>query len=197
MNIFTMESVNLVCGDNDAGQPQPGSATFLSLRQLKLPNMEENYVEHVPGGGIAAIEIYTHINKLEATFTLAGMQPRVMGLLARGNVSREAQRYTAYGVVREQRTGAPMSAVAVMYGRVGSVNPTAIRRGDLMEHEFSIKGITRYKFTMQEDRNSPPTVVYDYDFFNNTLIVDGHAIYEQENGILGLFSAQVGLAETG
>ncbi|RZN24760.1 phage major tail tube protein [Bradyrhizobium sp. Leo121] len=116
MYVYTMESVNLVCGDNDAGQNQPGTATFLTLRQLKLPNLEENYVEHVAGGAIAAIEVFTHINRLEATFTLAGWQPRVMGLLARGNASRQAQRYTAHGVIREQRTGKPMKATGILWG---------------------------------------------------------------------------------
>lgn len=185
MYIYTMESANLVCGDNNAGEAQPGTSTYLTLRQLKLPNMEENYVEHVAGGAIAGIEIFTHMNRLEATFTLAGWQPRVMGLLARGNQSREAQRYTAHGVIREQRTGRPMKALATMWGRLGAANPTAFRRGDLMEHEFSIKGITHYELAMQEAAGAM-TQIYYWDYFENRLVVDGFNVYAQENAMLGL-----------
>lgn len=202
MYIYTLESVNLVCGDNEAGQSQPGAATYLTLRQMKLPNMEENYVEHNPGGGIAAIEIFTHINRLESTFTLAGWQPRIMGLLARGNASRQAQRYTAYGVLREQRTGKPMQARAVLWGRLGASNPTAFRRGDLMETEFTIKGITHYELYMEENASSDGSVsvmsqIYYWDFFENVLLVDGHNVFARENAILGISTDMSGLAEVG
>lgn len=191
MYIYTMESVNLVCGDHDAGENQPGTATYLTLRQLKLPNIEENYVEHVGGGAIAAVEFYTHINRLECAFTLAGWQPRVMGLLGQANSSRQAQRFTANGVIREQRTGTPMRAQAIMFGRLGAVNPGQFRRGDLMEHDFTIKGIVHYELAVEEVTSSDGsqtamTQMYYYDYFENTLIVDGVNVYGLENGLLGL-----------
>jgi phage tail tube protein FII len=160
---------------------------------LKLPNLEENYVEHVGGGAIAAVEFFTHINRLEATFTLAGWQPRVMGLLAQGNISREAQRYTAYGVIREQRTGTPMKAEAKMWGRLGAVNPGAFRKGDLMEHDFTIKGITHYELLVEElispdGSQRQMTQLYYWDYFDNQLVVDGQPVFERENALLGLFN---------
>lgn len=191
MYLYTMESVNLICGDNNAGQAQPGTSTYLSLRQLKLPNVEENYVEHAAGGAIAAVEFFTHINRLECTFTLAGWQPRVMGLLARGNASREAQRYTAHGVLREQRTGKPMKSLATIWGRLGAVNPTAFRRGDLMEHEFAIKGIMHYELAMEETLGSMTQIFY-WDYFENRLIVDGFNVFGAENAMLAIAADQVG-----
>ncbi len=192
--VYTMESVNLVAGNHDAGENQPGTSTYLTLRQLKLPNMEENYVEHVGGGAIAAIEFFTHINRLECTFTLAGWQPRVMGLLAKGNISREAQRYAAYGVIREQRTGAAMKSVAHIWGRLGAVNPGAFRKGDLMEHDFTIKGITHYELLVEEivspdGSQRQMTQLYYWDYFENQLVVDGVPVFEQENAIMGLFGS--------
>ena len=69
-----MESANLICGDTRSGQEcrAPGISTHLVLQELKLPAMEENYVDHAPGGAPIAIEMPTHMNKLEATFNLAG-----------------------------------------------------------------------------------------------------------------------------
>lgn len=201
MYVYTMESVNLVAGQHDAGENQPGTSTYLTLRQLKLPNMEENYVEHVGGGAIAAVEFFTHINKLECTFTLAGWQPRVMGLLAKGNISREAQSYTAYGVIREQRTGAPMRATAFMQGRLGAVNPGAFRKGDLMEHDFALKGITHYELRIEEitspnGSTRQERLMYYWDYFENALVVDGVSVFQRENAIMGIFNTVGGVTDT-
>lgn len=193
MYVYTMESVNLVAGNHNAGENQPGTSTYLTLRQLKLPNLEENYVEHVGGGAIAAVEFFTHMNRLEATFTLAGWQPRVMGLLARGNISREAQRYTAYGVIREQRTGAAMKAEATMWGRLGAVNPGAFRKGDLMEHDYTIKGITHYELRVEEiispdGSQRQMTQMFYWDYYENALVVDGVSVFQRENALMGIFN---------
>jgi phage tail tube protein FII len=185
MYVYTMEAVNLICGDNDQGESQPGHATYLTLRQLQLPKLEENYVEHVAGGSVMAFEVFTHMNRLEATFTLAGIQPRVIGLLGRGNSSRAAQRYTAHGVVREQRTGKPMKATAILWGRLGSASPSAFRRGDLLEHEFAIKGISHYELLMEEVTGTVSQLIY-WDYFTNALVVDGVDVYGYENGMLGI-----------
>lgn len=102
-NVFVMEAANLFCGDHD-----PTSSNHLLLQELKLPALEENYSDHAAGGAPIAIEVDTHINRLEATFNLAGWNPFVMTLI--GESRRERQVFTAYGVIRDRRLGDAIEA---------------------------------------------------------------------------------------
>ncbi|WP_130228254.1 hypothetical protein [Bradyrhizobium sp. Leo121] len=82
------------------------------------------------------------------------------------------------------------------------MNPTAFRRGDLMEHEFSIKGITHYELWMEENASadgsqSSVTQLYYWDFFENVLIVDGYNVFAQENAMMGITTDLTGQAEAG
>ena len=168
--IYVMESANLICGDTSgatfegSGMPAPGISTHLVLQELKLPGLEENYVDHAPAGAPVAIEVPTHFNKLEATFNLAGWDPNVMGLLGQEDVPHQV--FTAYGLIRDRRTAAALQAIAVMQGRLGRVNPTAFSKGNLMAHEYSIKSIVHYELWMQlAAGNNEPTEIYWWDFF--------------------------------
>ena len=169
--VYTMESANLICGDtrppNSGGAAgAPGISTHLVLQEMKLPGIEENYVDHAPGGAMVAIEIPTHINKLEATFNLAGWQPEVMQLVASNN--RTYQRFTVYGLIRDRRTAAAHQSLAIIEGRLGRVNPTAFSKGNLMAHEYSIKSITQYQLWMQmTPGNTKPNEIYYWDFFTS------------------------------
>ena len=174
-NVYVMESANLICGNArgpaaGGGQAQtaPGISTHLVLQELKLPGFEENTVDHAPGGAMVAIEVPTHINKLEATFNLAGWDPQVMGLLAQNDPMHQI--FTAYGLIRDRRTSDALQAIAVIQGRLGRVNPTAFSKGNMMAHEYSIKSIVHYKLVMQLDsNNNQPTIIYLWDFFTSRL----------------------------
>lgn len=173
--IYVMESANLICGNtrgpaSGGGQAQtaPGISTHLVLQELKLPGFEENNVDHAPGGAMVAIEVPTHINKLEATFNLAGWDPQVMSMLAQNNPMHQV--FTAYGLIRDRRTSNALQAIAVIQGRLGRVNPTAFSKGNLMAHEYSIKSIVHYELWMQIGAvNTTPTEIYYYDFFTSRL----------------------------
>src|SRR4029077_9622670 len=102
ITIYTMESANMLVGDTGDNASAPGISTHLTLQELKLPALEENYVDHNPGGAPLAIEIPTHMNKLECTFNLAGWDPKVMVYI--GQNARTYQRFTAYGLLRDRRT---------------------------------------------------------------------------------------------
>jgi len=127
--VYIMESANLFCGDHD-----PSASNHLVLQELKLPGLEENFVDHAAGGAPLAIEVDTRIQRLEATFNLAGWQPQVMSLLGQSN--RMRQTFTAYGLVRDRRSGEALEAKSIMEGRLGRVNPTNFRKGDLMSHHI-------------------------------------------------------------
>jgi phage tail tube protein FII len=166
--VYTMESANLICGDvtpNEQGAA-PGISTHLVLQELKLPGLEENYVDHTPGGAPIAIEIPTHMNKLEATFNLAGWDPGVMIFV--GQNIRTYQRFTAYGLIRDRRSSQALQATAIIEGRMGRVNPTAFRKGDLMAHEYSLRSIVHYELWMQMNADATPSEIYFWDFFTST-----------------------------
>jgi phage tail tube protein FII len=179
-NLYTMEAANLVCGDTGSGAA-PGVSTHLSILELKLPGLEEAYVDVLPGGAAIGIEVPMHINRLESTFNLAGWQPDVMTMIGRSE--RRLQTFTAYGLIRERRTGEGLQAMAVMWGRLGRSNPTNFRKGDLMAHEFSIRSITHYELYMQQSAqagNQNETTntrqmreIYYWDFFTSERRIDG------------------------
>jgi uncharacterized protein len=187
--VYTMESANLICGD--AGQrTAPGISTHLVLSELKLPALEENYVDHTPGGAPIGIEIPTHMNKLEATFNLAGWDPDVMVFIGQEQQDRY-QRFTAYGLIRNRRTSEALQAVAIMQGRLGRVNPTAFSKGTLMAHEFSIKSIVHYELWMQETSQSNASgwsakEIYWWDFFTSVRRVGARDLNDEMIRLLAI-----------
>jgi phage tail tube protein FII len=189
--VYSMESVNLICGDT-GNESQPGFSTHLMLNELKLPSWEENYIDHAPGGAPVAIEINSHLNRLECSFSLAGMQPDIMQLIARS--LRSTQSYTAYGLVRDQKTGNALKAQAIMWGRMGKVSPTNFRKGDKFGHEYSIRGIVHYELYMQAIGASGQIGVGDisldeiywWDFFEPAFRVGGFDIKAEERAMLGI-----------
>jgi P2 family phage contractile tail tube protein len=166
-----MESANLFCGDDD-----PTSSNHLVLQEIKLPGLEENYADHAPTGAPIAIEIDTHMIRLEATFNLAGWQTQVMTLIGESNKQR--QKFTIYGLIRDRRTGEALESIALLEGRLGRVNPTNFRKGDLQSHEFSIRGITHYELTIEDEE------IYAWDFFTSTRRIGGVDIDEDMRQIL-------------
>ena len=181
--LYTMESVNMICGDTgDAAAP--GISTHLEISELKLPSLEENYVDHTPGGAPVQIEIPMYMNKLEGTFTLAGWNPAVMSMI--GQQARALQRFTAYGLIRDRRTSQALQALAIFEGRLGRVNPTNFRKGDLMHHEYSIKSIVHYELYMQEVVGAEPSEIYFWDFFTSVRRVGEVDLNAEMNTILAI-----------
>lgn len=159
-NVFLMEAANLFCGDHD-----PSASNHLTLSELKLPGLEENYVDHVAGGAPVAIEVDTHINKLEAGFNLLGWTPAVMTMI--GTFTRAQQVFTAYGVIRDRRTGEALEAKAIMGGRLGKANPANWQKGSNQHFEYSIKGIVHYELYMDG------VEIYNWDYFLNMRRIGG------------------------
>lgn len=175
--LYIMESANLFAGDN-----RPDQSNHLALQEIKLPGIEENFVDHVAGGAPVGIRINTHINPLEATFNLAGWSPNVKTLI--GTWEQALQHFTAYGVIRDRLTGRAMRGQAIMWGRLSRANPTAFRKGDLQAHEYAINGLTHYELKMGDD------AIYLWDFFTNTLVVGGVDRNADTNTLLSIQGGQ-------
>jgi phage tail tube protein FII len=183
-NVYIMEAANLFCGDHD-----PTNSTHLTLTELKLPTIELNYSDHTPGGAPIGIEVDTHVNKLQATFNLAGWNPLVQKLMGRS--TRTHQTFTAYGAVRDRRTARLMSAVAVMQGKLAKIGPTAFSKGNIFGHEYGISGIVSYQLTLDREP------LFRWDFFENEWIVGDVDVNAEMNTVLRVNGSTVGAPPPG
>jgi phage tail tube protein FII len=182
-SIYTMEACNLICGDTgDASAP--GISTHLEITNLKLPALEFNYVDVTPGGAPVQIEVPMYINKLASTFTLAGWNPAVMSMLAQ--TARALQRFTAYGLIRDRRTGTALQAIAMFEAQLGRVNPTDFRKGDLQQFEYALHSIVHYELHMQETSGVEATEIYYWDFFTSVFRVGGTDVNADMNAVLAI-----------
>lgn len=169
--IYIMEAANLFCGDHD-----PTASKHLTLTELKLPSLEELYQDHHPGGSRVQIEVAVGIKKLEPTFKLGGWDPDLLSQFGLGATNPKV--FTAYGVVRDKRTGVASEAKAVIEGRLGKIDPEAFKRGDMMGHDYSINEVLHYELYFAEKEK-----LY-WDFFSTDWRIDGTSQNDDERRIL-------------
>jgi Bacteriophage tail tube protein len=151
---------------------------------LKLPGLEESLVDHTAGGAPVQIEIPMFQTRLEATFNLVGWNPGVMGMFA--SATRALQRFTAYGLVRDRRTGLALQGMAFFEARLSRVNPTAFRKTDLMQMEYALRSIVHYELYLQETVGAQPSEIYFWDFFTSTRRVGTENLNAEHNQILAI-----------
>lgn len=154
-SLRTLEAANLFCGT--------GPSNHLRLLNVKLPVMQETYLDYHPGGAPVAIEIDVVLNKLSCDFTLAGWTPEVDILLAAWLAS--SNMFWMYGALRDRVTGNLFQAEAKMFGRLGHVEQEAFQRGATNQFKYTIRGIISYQLSIAG------AMVYDFDFFNNRFLV--------------------------
>lgn len=171
--VLTMEAANLFCG---AAPSDVNASNHLLLTELKLPGLDEQYVDHRPGGSPIAIEIDTIIARLESTFVLMGWAPQVAELV--GSWQQNQNQFYAYGVVRDRMTGEATQSMAIMKGRLGRADPQNWRRGDVMHWNYAIRSITHYELYLAGEQ------IYYWDFFNNIRVVGGVDMNADINALL-------------
>jgi P2 family phage contractile tail tube protein len=169
--IYLMEAANLFCGDDD-----PTASKHLTLTELQLPNLQEAYQDHQPGGSRVQIEVAVGIQKLEASFKLAGWDPDLLAQFGLGASARK--KFTAYGVIRNKRSGAAIEAKAVLEGRLGAASPEAFTRGEMQGFDYSISEILHYELHFEG------TETYYWDFFTSDWRVNGVSQNADERTIL-------------
>jgi len=169
--LYIVEAANLFCGDHD-----PKNSQHLAIRELQLPTLQAIYADHHAGGARVQIEVEVGIQKLEPTFRLAGFDPNVLTQF--GLNSKIKHIYTAYGEVKDRRTGVSYELKAVMEGRLGKVEPDAFQRGELMTHDYAINEVTHYEVWFDNKEK-----IY-WDFWTNTWRVDGVDQNATTNSIL-------------
>jgi len=174
--IYIMEAANLFCGDHD-----PANSKHLTIEELKLPDLQEILIDHQPGGGKVGVEFAVGVEKLEPTFKLKGWD---IGLLRQFGLGvRQRQTFTAYGVIRDKRTGRAIEGKAIMEGRLSRIAPDAFQRGESMAHEYAINEVLHYEihFDGREE-------LY-WDYFTNTIRIGGVDPEPEFNQILRISNA--------
>jgi phage tail tube protein FII len=158
--ILTLDQANMFCGR----QPSDvNNGLYLELTEVKLPALNEQYVDHRAGGVPIAIEIDTIFSKLESTFQLIGWNPNVATLVA--SFMAEQNVFWIYGLLRDRLTAEAMRVTAKMRGRLGLADPQNWNRSGTQHWNYAIKGIISYDLVVG---NSP---IYSWDFFANRFVV--------------------------
>jgi P2 family phage contractile tail tube protein len=171
--LITLEAANLFCGSVPADITP---SNHLTLAEIKLPAWDEQYVDHRAGGAPVAIEVDTIFARPECTFTLAGWSDQVAALIA--SWSEQENWFYAYCVLRDRMDGQAIEGVATMKGRLGRADPQNWRKGDLHHWAYSIRGMVYYQLKTDGE------ILYDWDFFNNTLVIGGEDRNADVNEIL-------------
>lgn len=169
--LYVMEEANLFCGSHD-----PANSQHLSIRELKLPALQATYSEHAPGGSKFKIEIETGFDVLKPTFKLSGFDPELLKQF--GLNTRIKHTYTAYGVIRNRRTGAAIELRAVMEARLGKIDPSAHQNGELQTVDYELNELTHYELHFAGEE-----LLY-WDFWTNAWRVDGVDQNSEVNSIL-------------
>jgi P2 family phage contractile tail tube protein len=168
---YLMEAVNLFAGDHD-----PTKSKHLTISELKLPDLQEQFADHHAGGALVEVEFAVGVAKLGPTFKLNGFDPDLLAEF--GLSSRYRNTFTAYGLIRDQRTGRAIESKAIMEGRLGRVAPDAFQRGEMQGHEYAINGVVHYELWF----DGSPQI--EWDFFTNLWRVNGQDQLAVENRIL-------------
>lgn len=174
-NVYIMEAANLFVGDHD-----PRNSKFLTLEELKLPELQEAMVDHKPGGGKVGVEFAVGIQKLEPTFKLKGWDIPLLRVFGLGSTVRKV--FTAYGVIRDKRSGRALEAKAVIEGRLSKVTPDAFKRGEAMDFDYTINEVMHYELFFDGHEE-----LY-WDFFTNSLRQGGIDPDPDFNNILRISS---------
>jgi uncharacterized protein len=169
--VFYMEAANLFCGDHD-----PSSSKHLSLEELKLPDLVGKYADHAAGGSPVDVEIQVGVEKLQPTFKLKGFDPELVKQFGMGSPTRRV--YTAYGVLRDLRTGAAKEGKAIMEGRLGRIAADAFKRGEAMSEDYAINEVMHYELFFDQKE-----LLY-WDFFTTEWRVDSQRMNGDTMSIL-------------
>ena len=172
--IWTMDEANMYCG---ADPNDENASLHLKLTEVKIPGIDEQFVDHRAAGAPVAIEINTIIARFECTFQLIGLDNEVYSLVA---PIRDLQTwFYIYGLIKDRQAGTLQQASAVMRGRLARVDPQVYRRNDTLHTNFAIRGITYFAFSTAKDK-----IIWQWDFYNNFLQIGNQVVTAETNTTL-------------
>lgn len=174
--LLTMEAANIFCGVE--APSDPSQSNHLRLTDIKLPGMDEQYVDHRAAGAPVSIEIDTVFARLQCDFTLAGWSNDVASLI--GQWGSAVNQFWIFGALRDRVTGNVVQGQASIYGRLGRADPNQWSRGAVSHWAYSLRGITKYKLSVAGED------IYEFDYFNSIFNVGGTDVTAAVNSALNL-----------
>lgn len=161
--LFNLDAANLFVGDDD-----PTNSQFLTLKNVKLPGMEEQTKEHMGGGAVASIRLGMRSFSIAAlTFTLEGFNPTVMTRFM--PVAAQRIKYTVRGNIRDIRTHEDISMRAIVEGRMTKSELSDFKKDDGVTTDYEINEILFYHLYFGAEEK----IYFDYWAGPNGLRIDG------------------------
>ena len=173
--LLVLEKANMFCGREPS---DVNNGLYLELTEVKLPSMNEQYVDHRAGGVPIAIEVDTMFAKLESTFQLIGWTPQVQTLIA--SWTAEQNVFWVYGLLRDRLTAEAVRVIAKTRGRLGLADPQNWNRSGAQHWNYGIKGIIAYDLIVGNSS------IYSWDFFGNRFIVGNFDRNADTNRLLNI-----------
>lgn len=157
-SLITMDAANMYCGKG-----ANSGSLHLKLIDVKLPSIEEIYIDHRAGGAPVMVEIDVMLGKLACEFTLAGWDARTLQMLR--PLTLDNTEFMIFGLIRDYLTGEYNQAKAHIVGRLGHVEHGIYRHETLFRTHYAIRGISFYDLTVANE------LIYNWDFFSNRFVV--------------------------
>jgi phage tail tube protein FII len=145
IDFLILRGANLYAED-DAGE---ALNVHLTLDEVKLPGMKENFETFAPAASNGSIELTTNREPCEATFKLRGLAPGIMNLFNTPYGVR--RKFTIFGaLVNEYAVSAAereTQVTATLYGRLNA-DPSAYKSDAVGGVEYMIKSISKYSLVI-------------------------------------------------
>jgi phage tail tube protein FII len=173
--ILTMDTANLFVGDDD-----PTNSQFLTLRNIKLPALEEMTKDHTGGGAMGSISIGQRLfQSLTASFQLEGFNPDV---LTKFMPVTGRTKYTIRGNIRDLRDHTDTEIRAVLDGRMTRVEMSEFSRDNGINTDYEIKEVMLYSLHFGQSEK----IYFDYFSGPKGVRVDGQLVFPAVARNLGL-----------
>lgn len=148
----------------------------LALAEATLPSLTKAKETLVAGGGFFALGVPGEIEELEASFSLNGGHEYV-----RSQFGREPGDWSTlywYERLRDIKNGKNIGRVVIMKGLIQEVAQPKVagKKADASQYKFGT--IVEYRDIMNG------VEVHRFDFFNNTLIMEGVNYTDEHNRII-------------
>lgn len=174
MSLMILDAANLFVGDDD-----PTNGEFITLKSLKLPALKEKTKDHTGGGAAMGIQMGMRmLEPLEFTFKLEGVNIRTMTKF----MPPDRTNYTVRGNIRDLDLLTDIPVVAVIAGRMSSVDMGEYGRDNGTETDYMISEVVRYRLTIGDVEK------YRFDYFRGMagVFVDGQPLFGNVARNLGL-----------
>ncbi|OCC05103.1 phage tail protein [Labrys sp. WJW] len=155
-SLYFMEAANLYCGDTD-----PTKSKHLTIEDVTFSDLQAQYADHHPGGSYVGVEFEVGVNKLNFSFKLKGWDPDLLKQFGLG--TRLKNTYTAYGVIRDKRTGRAIEVKVIAEARLGKATADQFTRGQGLGFSYALNEITHYEIHFDGAE------IFYWDFWTNTL----------------------------